>query len=232
MRHTNQESLKAWEDNAEFWDDYMGDESNFFHCDLVRPHTEELLDAKGGELILDIACGNGNFSERLAAQGVDVVAIDYSSKMVELAKKRRTKYADNIDFRVCDATSLSELRAATEGKTFDKAVANMALMDISDIAPLFEALAERLKPNGVFVFSMHHPCFTSPNEEYLKSQTYKGVAIEGQPTEQNYYHRPLQELFNLAFANGFCIDGFYEVPFEGESEPIIIIVRVRKATAI
>ena len=74
----------------------MGDESNFFHRDMVRPHTEELLDAKPQELILDIACGNGNFSECLAGRGVQVVAIDYSPKMIELAKKRRAKYRDNL----------------------------------------------------------------------------------------------------------------------------------------
>ena len=36
--------LEAWEDNAKFWDDYMGDESNFFHRDMVRPSVEKFLD--------------------------------------------------------------------------------------------------------------------------------------------------------------------------------------------
>ena len=34
--------LSAWEGNAEFWDNKMGDASNDFHRNLVRPHTEEL----------------------------------------------------------------------------------------------------------------------------------------------------------------------------------------------
>ncbi len=230
MNTTNQESLAAWEANAEFWDRYMGDESNFFHCDMVRPYTEELLDVKEGEFILDIACGNGNFSERMAQRGAMVVAIDYSPRMVELAKKRRTKFAKNIEFAVCDATSKCEILRIARDRKFDKAVANMALMDISDIGPLFSSLTELLKPSGVFVFSMHHPCFTAPNSNYLSAQTHKGIAVEGQPVEQNYYHRPLQEIFGLAFRNGFVIDGFHEVPFEGESEPIIIIVRVKKSS--
>lgn len=41
----------------------MGDESNFFHCDIVRPYTEELLKIEQGDFVLDIACGNGNFSK-------------------------------------------------------------------------------------------------------------------------------------------------------------------------
>ncbi len=228
MKTTNEESLAAWEANAEFWDNYMGDESNFFHCDMVRPHTEELLDVKEGELVLDIACGNGNFSQRMAQRGARVVAVDYSPKMIELAQKRRAKFAANIEFAVCDATSKSEIFGVAAGRKFDKAVANMALMDISDIEPLFASLTELLKPSGIFVFSMHHPCFTAPNSDYLTAQTHKGIAVEGQPVEQNYYHRPLQEVFNLAFHSGFVVDGLHEVPFEGESEPIIIIVRVRK----
>ena len=30
MSNTNDESLHAWESNAKYWDNYMGDESNFF----------------------------------------------------------------------------------------------------------------------------------------------------------------------------------------------------------
>ena len=54
--------LYAWETNAEYWDDYMGDESNVYHRELVRPAVTELLDPSPGERILDIACGNGNYS--------------------------------------------------------------------------------------------------------------------------------------------------------------------------
>lgn len=61
--------LYAWETNAEYWDDYMGDESNVYHRELVRPAVTELLDPSPGERILDIACGNGNYSAFLADMG-------------------------------------------------------------------------------------------------------------------------------------------------------------------
>ncbi len=228
MNNKHKESLEAWDTNAEFWDSYMGDESNFFHCDLVRPYTERLLDVQIGDLILDIACGNGNFSERLTQFGAKVVAFDYSDKMVELARKRRVKALDSIEFKQCDATSWNELLALANGRKFNKAVANMAIMDISDVEPLFKALSEVLCVSGSFVFSTHHPCFTQPNEDYFSSCIHKGVAVEGQPVLQNYYHRSMQDIFNIAFKNGFYVDGFHEVPFDGEKEPIIMIVRVTK----
>lgn len=226
MIDTNKESKIAWEANAEFWDNFMGDESNSFHCDLVRPYTERLLNACSGELILDIACGNGNFSERLSQLGAEVVAFDYSKQMVEFAKKRRANIVDKVEFKVCDASNYDELIELAAGQKFDKAVANMAIMDISDIKPLFDALSTILKSGGIFVFSLHHPCFTYPNNDYLKEQIYKDVAIEGQPVLQNYYHRPIQNIFNLAFERGFSINGFHEIPFEGDKDPIIMIVRV------
>ena len=104
----------------------------------------------------------------------------------------------------------------------------MAIMDIYDIAPLFSAVYALLKENGVFVFATHHPCFTYPNEDYFTACIDKGEAIEGQPILQNYYHLPIEEIFNTAFRAGFVLDGFYEVPFPNQKVPIIMIVRLRK----
>ena len=38
-----EESKKIWEENAQFWDNAMGDESNEFHREVVRPKVTELL---------------------------------------------------------------------------------------------------------------------------------------------------------------------------------------------
>ena len=37
-----EESKKIWEENAQFWDNAMGDESNEFHREVVRPKVTEL----------------------------------------------------------------------------------------------------------------------------------------------------------------------------------------------
>ena len=80
-----EESKKIWEKNAQFWDNAMGDESNEFHREVVRPKVTELLSPNPADYILDIACGNGNYSSYLAQRGASVVAFDYSKKMIELA---------------------------------------------------------------------------------------------------------------------------------------------------
>lgn len=225
---TNEESKRRWETNADYWDNKMGDKSNFFHCNIVRPHTEQLLEVKRGDLVLDIACGNGNFSAYLAEKGVDVVAFDYSEKIISHALIRRSEYLSQIEFNVCDATDYIQMMALKKSRPFDKAVANMAIMDISDIEPLFHAVNDMLKIGGIFVFSTHHPCFMRPKDRYLTSCVHEGESIVGQPVLQYYYHRSLQELFRLCVEKGFVVDGFFEELDDDKEFPVIIIVRLRK----
>jgi len=228
-KYSLDESLKAWEENAEFWDNRMGDESNQFHREVIRPKVSELLNVQTDDFILDVACGNGNYSAYIAQIGADVVAFDYSRKLIDLAKKRQSRYCDKIEFCVADATNEQELLSLKRSRPFTKAVSNMAVMDITEITTLFRCVNELLEENGVFVFATQHPCFVSLTDKYLTAHSYYGVAINGQPQEQCYYHRSLQEIFNLCFKCGFVIDGFYEEAYGIKETPDVIIVRAKKA---
>ena len=46
-----EESKKIWEENAQFWDNAMGDESNEFHREVVRPKVTELLSPNPADYI-------------------------------------------------------------------------------------------------------------------------------------------------------------------------------------
>lgn len=252
-----EDSRHRWNKNAEFWDDYMGVDSNDFHRLLIKPYTEELLKICKGNKVLDIGCGNGNFSRRLLELGVIVTAIDYSEKMIECAKERTKEELHNIDYRVIDCTNYNELMSLGIGN-FESAVANMVLMDMSEIMPLIKALYNLLRVNGVFVFSITHPCFQTPGNRkifeeeeigndiisrrslqvsrYIKPETFEGVGIRKQPVAQIYFHRPLSQLFNMFFDNGFVLDGIVEPTFEEDNKkrfewieiPAVLIVRMRK----
>ena len=63
----------------------------------------------------------------------------------------------------------------------------------------------------------------------MTPHSYDDIAIEGQPKEQIYYHRSIQDMFNLCFRAGFVIDGFYEECFKTNKEiPMVMIVRLKK----
>lgn len=77
----------SWNTNAEFWDNAMGNDLNDYHRQVVRPAIMEFLGNITGESILDIACGNGSFSALLSRMGADVTAIDYSDRLIDIAKR-------------------------------------------------------------------------------------------------------------------------------------------------
>ena len=229
MKHTLEESRRIWEENATFWDNAMGDTSNAFHRETVRPKVTALLHPQPGDFILDIACGNGNYSAFLAERGISVVAFDYSENMIALAKKRQAKYLDRILFHVADAANKEDILALGKDRPFTKSVSNMAIMDMTNIKPLFSAVYELLVENGIFVFATQHPCFVTRTEQYITPHSYYGIAITGQPKEQCYYHRSMQDVFHTCFEAGFVIDGFYEECYGDNREiPMVIIVRARK----
>lgn len=210
-------------------------EGNRFQLFLVGPAAERLLGVRPGERVLDVACGNGVFSRRLARLGARVVATDFSPTFLERARARTTEHADRIEYRLADATDEAQLLALGEN-SFDAVVCNMALMDMPVIEPLMRAVARLLSPEGRFVFSVSHPCFNSTGSklaleeeerdgglvevysvrvsEYLQPTPRKGVGMPGEPMPHLYFDRPLSVLLGACFSAGLVLDGLEEPAFE------------------
>ena len=234
----NQFTRDAWEANAEIWDARMGDEGNDFFQVLCWPAMASLLNPQSGQHILDIACGNGLTSRRLAALGAQVTAFDFSANLIEKAKTRSVNYQSLITYHTIDATDEQALLSLGQA-SFDSALSNMALFDMADVETLFQLLPKLLKPNGSFVFSLTHPCFNNASSmhvaeemdlegeiktvysvkisRYLSPYTAKGLALRSQPKPQMYFERPLQYYLNLGFQNGLVLDGFEERAFPPDS---------------
>ncbi|HZT97801.1 MAG TPA: methyltransferase domain-containing protein [Chloroflexota bacterium] len=104
----NAEALAFWERKAEFWDECTGD-GNQFQRVLVGPATERLLRLRPGELVLDVAYGNGVRARRLAALGARVVATDFSAALLERA--RTSDNAKHIEYLVAEATDEAQMLA-------------------------------------------------------------------------------------------------------------------------
>jgi 2-polyprenyl-3-methyl-5-hydroxy-6-metoxy-1,4-benzoquinol methylase len=220
-----------WDAKAAFWDEHMGD-GNTFQLELIGPAVERLLTLRPGQHILDIGCGNGVFSRRLAHLGARVVAIDASARFLELARSRSRDRSDGIEYRLVDATDEEQLLTLGEGR-FDALVCNMVLMDMPVIDPLLRTSRRLLAPGGRFAVAVQHPAFNSnavrlcaetetrddgrevtkhavKMSDYLAVPAGKGTGMPGEPEPHWYFHRPLHELFGAFFQAGFVLDALEE----------------------
>lgn len=129
------------------------------HADFAlesAPGIMEVLDRSGIEqgLVVDLGCGTGLLARELIDAGYDVLGIDISGEMIELARGR----APEAEFRVgslfeveiprCGAvTAVSEVL----NYLFDAENENLGL------GRLFRRVHEALVPGGVFVFDVLGP---------------------------------------------------------------------------
>ena len=96
--------------------------------------------------ILDIGCGNGKDTAYLMVQGATVVGIDYSSKMLQEAKK----HVQNDVFHLMDMRNLE-----FPNNTFDGVWANGCIYHVPKVefGQVLKEVTRVLKPVGVFSFN-------------------------------------------------------------------------------
>jgi SAM-dependent methyltransferase len=145
----------SWDRIARWRDRATGDEGDLWHRGMIDPAVRRLVGPVRGLRLLDLACGNGYLARSFAAEGArEVVGLDRSTASIRLARAREHRQPRGVRFRVGDATALPFPAAS-----FDRVVANMALMDIEDAAGAVREAGRVLAPGGSFVFSLCHPCF-------------------------------------------------------------------------
>jgi len=231
---TGENPSKIWRRIAGWWDDFLK-EGNEFQTNLIMPATDRLLAIRPGEAVLDVACGNGNYSRRLARQGARVVGFDVAETFVERARERSHGVEPEIEYLAIDATDEHAMRSLGDSR-FDAVVCSMAMMDFDPIDPLLRSVRTLLKPGGRFVFSLPHPAFSSHDTSnfvellktpdgqmkqvfgvrvggYIEPKAARSIGIVNQPEPHVLWHRPLSEIFRRCFDAGFAVDGFEEPTF-------------------
>jgi len=109
-----------------------------FVSDLGEPLLQ-LLDAQSGELVLDLGCGDGVLTEKIAGYGCAAIGVDSSFPQLKAAKDRRLNVA------VMDGHQLSFRRQ------FDAVFTNAALHWMKQPEAVVAGVASSLKPAGRFI---------------------------------------------------------------------------------
>lgn len=102
--------------------------------------------------IFDIACGTGNYAISLAKKGYNVIGIDLSKEMLNIAKQK----IKNTDFKV--GFTLDDMRDLKFSSEFDVAyclgLSFMELKTYDEINSSLQSIRRAIKPNGIFIFDV------------------------------------------------------------------------------
>lgn len=104
----------------------------------------DLLEPRADERILDLGCGSGQLTAKIAQSGAEVMGIDRSEEMIAEARRNFS----GLRFEVGDAAKF------TVGKTFDAVFSNAALHWVQDADGVAQSVASALRPGGRFVVEM------------------------------------------------------------------------------
>ena len=109
---------------------------------LLTENLFRLLDPKTGGIYLDIGCGTGNYTNELQKKGLNLIGIDPSEKMLEVARLKN----DHTDWRVgsAEATNLPN-------ESIDGIVGSLTMHHWDSLPMAFGELYRVLKPNGNIV---------------------------------------------------------------------------------
>ncbi|MGA7412847.1 MAG: class I SAM-dependent methyltransferase [Bryobacteraceae bacterium] len=104
----------------------------------------DLLNPQPGERVLDLGCGTGHLTTRIAESGAQVVGVDASPDMIGQARQNFPK----LQFSLQDATAL------TYQEEFDAVFSNAALHWMLEPDHVVAAVSRALRRGGRFVAEM------------------------------------------------------------------------------
>lgn len=155
----------------------------------------------------------------LAKSGATVTAVDYSPRMIEIAKSR-TSNDLQINYMLGNCEELSFL----EDKSFDLIVSNMVIQDLANYEKAFQEIYRLLVDDGCFIFSILHPCFITPESGWEKNEYgkrlhwnvdnyfYEGAYEQRLSSKEKIllFHRTLTSYINTIIKTGFILEGIVE----------------------
>jgi SAM-dependent methyltransferase len=217
---------RGWDPVAAWYDKLVGESGSDYHRNVILPAALRMLDAKPGESVIDICCGQGVLVQPLLVSGVGgFTGVDASPRLIDAANARHSK-DPRVSFVVAD---VSQPGTWADG-SHDAAACLMAVHDVADVVAMFSNIRKALKPGGRAVFVFMHPCFRIPRKshwgwdgdqkiQYRRLDSY-GTPLEIPITthpgkasgEQTVFrHRPLAELISSIGSAGLAVTGCEEL---------------------
>ncbi len=211
------ELRENWNRLADGWKIQVGTDGDANRRLNSDPVLWDLVGDVCGKRVLDAGCGTGYLAAKLRAAGAEVVGVDVSDRMIELARES----VGGVHFTVDSITSLT----TQDNASFDLALSNYVLMDTPDLDGAMRSLFRVLRPGGAAVLVFSHPCFPQsiasfgPFARKLRYTWPFSYFVESRRVDPPWkhfrhefvwYHRPLSVYFRAFRSAGFAVTDFEE----------------------
>jgi 2-polyprenyl-3-methyl-5-hydroxy-6-metoxy-1,4-benzoquinol methylase len=166
-----------------------------------------------GMTVLELGCGTGSFTRELARSGADIIAIDVSPELLEIA--RASSSAPNVHYQTENAYALSYPDAA-----FDSVVGSSVLHHL-EVKEALRNIYRVLKPGGTIFFT--EPNMLNPQIAVQKNVPWVKRKLGDSPDETAFFRWRLRYLLEQAGYRNVRIDPF---DFLHPKTPVRLINRV------
>lgn len=143
--------MEAYTDFAQVYDELM-DETPYEKWSHNITDVLEEYDIRDG-LVLELGCGTGSMTELLAAKGYDMIGVDASEEMLNIANDKRIESGHDILYLNQDMRTF-ELYGTVRAVVSVCDSLNYLLED-EDIIECFKLVNNYLDPKGIFFFDFN-----------------------------------------------------------------------------
>lgn len=136
----------------ELWGDRLDGLIKKYGVSKPERDAEELLDSERN-LVVDLGCGTGTLTELMYAKGYDMIGVDLSESMLNIAMKKKEKSGDEILYLLQDMREL-ELYS-TVGTVFSVCDSLNYILEEEELLNVFSLVNNYLFPGGIFIFDFN-----------------------------------------------------------------------------
>lgn len=143
--------MEAYTSFAEVYDQFMDNVPYREWADFLQ----EILQKEGisDGLVLDLGCGTGSMTEELAGRGYDMIGVDNSEDMLEIAMEKRQESGHDILYLLQDMQEF-ELYGTVRAVVSVCDSVNY-VTEKEELEQIFRLVNNYLDPGGIFVFDFN-----------------------------------------------------------------------------
>lgn len=143
--------MEAYTNFAAVYDTFMDDVPYEKWADYVRGLLKEYGIQEG--LVLDLGCGTGNFTRAMSRRGYDMIGVDVSTDMLEIAEEKKIEEGMDILYLQQDMREF-ELYGTVRAVVSVCDSMNYILKE-EELLQVFKLVNNYLDPGGVFLFDLN-----------------------------------------------------------------------------